>query len=47
MAGLTGDSFVSKANTLEPVRHLTPDRVLFSLGARLKPMLIIYVMETI
>ena len=38
---------MNKSGTLETVRTLTPDRVLFSSGARLKPVLIIYVMETI
>jgi len=38
---------MNKADTLETVRNLTPDRVLFSLGAGLKPVLTIYVTETI
>ena len=38
---------MTKADTLETIRDLTPDRVLFPSGARLKPVLIIYVMETI
>jgi len=38
---------MNKSDTLETVRNLTPDRVLFSSGVRLKPVLIIYVMETI
>ena len=38
---------MSRADTLETVRNLTPDRVLFSSGGRLKPVLNIYTAETI
>jgi len=38
---------MNKADTLETIRNLTPDRVLFSSGARLKPVLNIYAAATI
>jgi len=47
ITGLTRAPLINKSDTLETVRNLTPDGVFFSSVSKLKPALIIYVMETI